>query len=34
MGCGEEEGGEEEESLFTANAVNEEGSERIRATQV
>ena len=31
---GEVEGGEEEESLFKADAVNEEDSERDRATQV
>ena len=30
----EEEGEEEEESLFKADAVNEEDSERDRATQV
>jgi len=30
----EEEEEEEEESLFKADAVNEEDSERVRATQV
>jgi hypothetical protein len=33
-GSGEEEEEEEEESLFKADAVNEEDSERDRATQV